>query len=106
MFSIKNTHGLLMCHLKKYYLLKNLQNGDYNKPIPAQFMEHLNHGVSAGLPVSEAPKTLQWVNCQMLLCKKCNNHQTVKIKQLASFTPREEVRLNKIKSLFKLRCDV
>lgn len=56
-------------------------------------MEHLNHGVSAGLPVSEAPKTLQWVNCQMLLCKKCNNNQTVKIKQLASFTPREEVGL-------------
>ncbi|XP_060794365.1 transmembrane protein 201 isoform X2 [Neoarius graeffei] len=66
------------------------ENGDYNKPIPAQYMEHLNHGVSAGLPVSEAPKTLQWVNCQMLLCKKCNNNQTVKIKQLASFTPREE----------------
>ncbi|KAI5612230.1 transmembrane protein 201, partial [Silurus asotus] len=66
------------------------ENGDYNKPIPAQYMEHLNHGVSAGLPVSEAPKTLQWVNCQMLLCKKCNNNQTVKIKQLASFNPREE----------------
>ncbi|KAF4078057.1 hypothetical protein AMELA_G00195010 [Ameiurus melas] len=66
------------------------ENGDYNKPIPAQYMEHLNHGVSAGLPVSEAPKTLQWVNCQMLLCKKCNNNQTVKIKQLASFAPREE----------------
>ncbi|KAL7864917.1 hypothetical protein AOLI_G00163370 [Acnodon oligacanthus] len=66
------------------------ENGDYNKPIPAQYMEHLNHGVSAGIPVSEVPKTLQWVNCQMLLCKKCNNNQTLKIKQLASFTPREE----------------
>ncbi|XP_072553482.1 transmembrane protein 201 isoform X2 [Salminus brasiliensis] len=66
------------------------ENGDYNKPIPAQYMEHLNHGVSAGVPVSEAPKTLQWVNCQMLLCKKCNTNQTLKIKQLASFTPREE----------------
>ncbi|KAM9445456.1 transmembrane protein 201 [Clarias gariepinus] len=66
------------------------ENGDYNKPIPAQYMEHLNHGVSAGLPVSETPKTLQWVNCQMLLCKKCNNNQAVKVKQLASFTPREE----------------
>ncbi|XP_036447431.1 transmembrane protein 201 isoform X2 [Colossoma macropomum] len=66
------------------------ENGDYNKPIPAQYMEHLNHGVSAGVPVSEAPKTLQWVNCQMLLCKKCNSNQTLKIKQLASFTPREE----------------
>lgn len=67
------------------------QNGDYNKPIPAQFSEHLNHGVSAGMPLPETPKTLQWVNCQMLLCKKCNNNQSVKIKQLASFIPREDV---------------
>lgn len=64
------------------------ENGDYNKPIPAQYMENLNHGVSAGL--SEGPKTLQWVNCQMLLCKKCNGNQTIKIKQLASFIPRED----------------
>uniref|UniRef100_A0A672QRB4 Transmembrane protein 201 n=1 Tax=Sinocyclocheilus grahami TaxID=75366 RepID=A0A672QRB4_SINGR len=64
------------------------ENGDYNKPIPAQYMEHLNHGVSAGVP--ETPKTLQWVNCQMLLCKKCNNNQTLKIKQLASFIPRDD----------------
>lgn len=54
-------------------------------------MEHLNHGVSGGLPASETPKTLQWVNCQMLLCRKCNNNQTVKIKQLASFIPRDDV---------------
>lgn len=67
------------------------QNGDYNKPIPAQFMEHLNHGVSGSLPSSETPKTLQWVNCQMLLCRKCNNNQTIKIKQLASFIPRDDV---------------
>ncbi|XP_014001251.1 transmembrane protein 201 isoform X1 [Salmo salar] len=66
------------------------ENGDYNKPIPAQFSEHLNHGVSAGVPLPETPKTLQWVNCQMLLCKKCNNNQSVKIKQLASFIPRED----------------
>ncbi|XP_035512599.1 transmembrane protein 201 [Morone saxatilis] len=66
------------------------ENGDYNKPIPAQYMEHLNHGVSGSLPTSEAPKTLQWVNCQMLLCRKCNNNQSLKIKQLASFIPRDD----------------
>ncbi|KAJ8016607.1 hypothetical protein DPEC_G00008990 [Dallia pectoralis] len=66
------------------------ENGDYNKPIPAQFSEHLNHCVSASLPLPETPRTLQWVNCQMLLCKKCNNNQTIKIKQLASFIPRED----------------
>ncbi|TDH10625.1 hypothetical protein EPR50_G00077750 [Perca flavescens] len=66
------------------------ENGDYNKPIPAQYMENLNHGVSGSLPSSETPKTLQWVNCQMLLCRKCNNNQTIKIKQLASFIPRDD----------------
>ncbi|XP_068162527.1 transmembrane protein 201 [Antennarius striatus] len=66
------------------------ENGDYNKPIPAQYMEHLNHGVSGGPISSDAPSTLQWVNCQMLLCRKCNNNQTVKIKQLASFIPRDD----------------
>ncbi|KAK7878581.1 hypothetical protein WMY93_030417 [Mugilogobius chulae] len=66
------------------------ENGDYNKPIPAQYMEHLNHGVSGSHPSPEPPKTLQWVNCQMLLCRKCNNNQTSKIKQLASFIPRDD----------------
>lgn len=55
-------------------------------------MEHLNHGVSGGLPSPEPPKHLQFVNCQMLLCRKCNNNQSVKIKQLASFIPRDDVR--------------
>lgn len=54
-------------------------------------MEHLNHGVSGGVPSSEMPKIHQWVNCQMLLCRKCNNNQSVKMKQLASFIPRDEV---------------
>ncbi|XP_056456317.1 transmembrane protein 201 isoform X2 [Gadus chalcogrammus] len=66
------------------------ENGDYNKPIPAQYLENLNHGVSASLPPSDPPQTLQWVNTQMLLCRKCNNNQSSKIKQLASFTPRDD----------------
>uniref|UniRef100_A0A1A7X8P4 Transmembrane protein 201 n=2 Tax=Iconisemion striatum TaxID=60296 RepID=A0A1A7X8P4_9TELE len=66
------------------------ENGDYNKPIPAQYMEHLNHGVSGSPPSFETPKSLQWVNCQMLLCRKCNNNQSTKIKQLASYIPRDD----------------
>uniref|UniRef100_A0A665U9S0 Transmembrane protein 201 n=1 Tax=Echeneis naucrates TaxID=173247 RepID=A0A665U9S0_ECHNA len=66
------------------------ENGDYNKTIPAQHKAHLNHGISGSLPLSETPKTLQWVNCQMLLCRKCNNNQATKIKQLASFIPRDD----------------
>lgn len=91
------TFFFLPVHLALCLLIVSLvdvsccQNGDYNKPIPAQYMEHLNHGVSGGVPSSETPKTLQWVNCQMLLCRKCNNNQSIKIKQLASFIPRDDV---------------
>uniref|UniRef100_A0A8C0VEK5 Transmembrane protein 201 n=1 Tax=Cyanistes caeruleus TaxID=156563 RepID=A0A8C0VEK5_CYACU len=66
------------------------ENGDYNKPIPAQYMEHLNHVVSGTPTFCDPAKPQQWVSSQILLCKKCNNHQTMKIKQLASFSPREE----------------
>ncbi|XP_061457710.1 transmembrane protein 201 isoform X2 [Rhineura floridana] len=66
------------------------ENGDYNKPIPAQYMEHLNHVVSGASAFYDPTKPQQWVSSQVLLCKKCNNHQTLKIKQLASFTPRNE----------------
>ncbi|PKU35092.1 transhypothetical protein [Limosa lapponica baueri] len=66
------------------------ENGDYNKPIPAQYMEHLNHVVSGATTFCDPTKPQQWVSSQILLCKKCNNHQTMKIKQLASFSPREE----------------
>ncbi|XP_053256861.1 transmembrane protein 201 isoform X1 [Podarcis raffonei] len=66
------------------------ENGDYNKPIPAQYMEHLNHVVSGAGAFYDPTKPQQWVSSQVLLCRKCNNHQTTKIKQLASFTPREE----------------
>ncbi|XP_039583507.1 transmembrane protein 201 isoform X1 [Passer montanus] len=66
------------------------ENGDYNKPIPAQYMEHLNHVVSGSPTFCDPSKPQQWVSSQILLCKKCNNHQTMKIKQLASFSPREE----------------
>ncbi|NXJ13219.1 TM201 protein, partial [Odontophorus gujanensis] len=65
------------------------ENGDYNKPIPAQYVEHLNH-VSGAATFCDPTKPQQWVSSQILLCKKCNNHQTTKIKQLASFSPREE----------------
>uniref|UniRef100_UPI00398F1644 transmembrane protein 201 isoform X2 n=1 Tax=Pristiophorus japonicus TaxID=55135 RepID=UPI00398F1644 len=66
------------------------ENGDYNKPIPAQYLEHLNHMVTSWATPSEASKIQQWPNGQILFCKKCNNNQPLKIKQLASFVPRDE----------------
>ncbi|XP_025141640.3 transmembrane protein 201 isoform X2 [Bubalus bubalis] len=68
------------------------ENGDYNKPIPAQYLEHLNHVVS-GSPGPRAPaQPLQWVSSQVLLCRRCSHHQTAKVKQLAAFSPRDEGR--------------
>ncbi|XP_077168662.1 transmembrane protein 201 isoform X2 [Paroedura picta] len=66
------------------------ENGDYNKPIPAQYMEHLNHVISGAGSYYDPSKPQQWVSSQVLLCRKCNNYQSLKIKQLASFMPREE----------------
>uniref|UniRef100_A0ABK0L9V8 Transmembrane protein 201 n=1 Tax=Rattus norvegicus TaxID=10116 RepID=A0ABK0L9V8_RAT len=68
------------------------ENGDYNKPIPAQYMEHLNHVVSSVPSPRDPAQPQQWVSSQVLLCRKCSHHQTTKIKQLAAFTPREEGR--------------
>ncbi|XP_045155058.1 transmembrane protein 201 [Echinops telfairi] len=68
------------------------ENGDYNKPIPAQYLEHLNHGVSSVPSPQDPSQPQQWVSSQILLCKRCSHHQTTKIKQLAAFAPREESR--------------
>nr|XP_033778342.1 transmembrane protein 201 isoform X2 [Geotrypetes seraphini] len=77
------------------------ENGDYNKPIPAQYMEHLNHVVSGGTSFCNITKPQQWVNSQILLCKKCNNNQSTKVKQLASFLPREETHYEEEIELYK-----
>uniref|UniRef100_A0A8C9UUL5 Transmembrane protein 201 n=1 Tax=Spermophilus dauricus TaxID=99837 RepID=A0A8C9UUL5_SPEDA len=68
------------------------ENGDYNKPIPAQYMEHLNHVVSSVRVPQDPTQPQQWVSSQVLLCRRCSHHQTTKIKQLAAFAPREEGR--------------
>ncbi|XP_006873153.1 PREDICTED: transmembrane protein 201 [Chrysochloris asiatica] len=68
------------------------ENGDYNKPIPAQYLEHLNHGVSSAPSPQDPTQPQQWVSSQVLLCRRCSHHQTTKIKQLAAFAPREESR--------------
>lgn len=54
-------------------------------------MEHLNHVVSSVPSPRDPAQPQQWVSSQVLLCRKCSHHQTTKIKQLAAFTPREEV---------------
>ncbi|XP_063292681.1 transmembrane protein 201 [Pelobates fuscus] len=77
------------------------ENGDYNKPIPAQHHEHLNHVVSGGSHLPDVIKPQQWVNCQTLLCKKCNVNQNTIIKQLASFVPRDDNRYDEEIEVYK-----
>ena len=46
----------------------------------------------SGAPGPRAPmQPPQWVSSQVLLCRRCSHHQTTKIKQLAAFSPRDEV---------------
>lgn len=56
-------------------------------------MEHLNHVVSSAPNPGAPTQPQQWVSSQVLLCRRCSHHQTTKIKQLAAFAPRDEVRL-------------
>lgn len=62
------------------------QDGGYNKPIPAQHLENLNHSVNA--VVKDDEQLQGFVNG---LCEKCTRNQRLKIKQLAKFQPHFEV---------------
>ncbi|KAJ9588229.1 hypothetical protein L9F63_018393 [Diploptera punctata] len=63
------------------------QDGSYNKEIPAQHDELLNHPVQA---VSNKIMKQKLVPTELNgngLCRKCNINQELKIQQLAAFTP-------------------
>ncbi|KAK7094180.1 transmembrane protein 201-like [Littorina saxatilis] len=57
-------------------------DGDYNKPVPAQFTEDINHPINC-----RAGEFL--TRCQYL-CHNCQRNQLLKIKQLAAFVPLNE----------------
>lgn len=63
------------------------EDGDYNKPIPAQHDERLNFSVPASCQ-SDSPPLEGKTRSQ--LCSACNYHQLVKVRLLANFTPTEE----------------
>ena len=69
------------------------QDGDYNKPIPAQFMEELNHPITAE---NKEPLKKCWMPSEPSpLCNLCSHNQILKVHQLADFVPENEVRLCK-----------
>ncbi|CAN8015906.1 unnamed protein product [Ixodes persulcatus] len=69
------------------------EDGDYNKPIPAQYDEALNFASTAGRLAESSLGSikLDWDN---ELCSTCNYHQLIKIRLLADFTPTREDRFD------------
>ncbi|KAL1413877.1 hypothetical protein MTO96_007927 [Rhipicephalus appendiculatus] len=63
-------------------------DGDYNKPIPAQFDEALNFTASS-CQSDSSPSALK-LKPDNQLCSVCNYHQVIKVRLLANFTPTEE----------------
>lgn len=64
------------------------EDGDYNKPIPAQHNERLNFTAPASCQWDSSPVKVMKSSNQ--LCSACNYHQLVKIRLLANFTPTQE----------------
>ena len=63
------------------------QDGSYNKSIPAQHDELLNHPVQAVSNKVMRQKLVPIEPSGNGLCRKCNINQELKVQQLAAFTP-------------------
>ncbi|KAK2169389.1 hypothetical protein LSH36_10g03075 [Paralvinella palmiformis] len=60
------------------------EDGDYNKPIPAQFVEEFNY------PVTPIQQSDSFHSSSDVLCLRCQQNQDLKIRQLANFLPYSE----------------
>ena len=65
------------------YIYFITQTGDYNKPIPSQYDDRLNHPISC--------EREEFISGDNLLCSRCSENQLLKVKQLANFVPYNEV---------------
>lgn len=61
-----------------------VQDGNYNKPIPAQHDERLNHPITC--------QEDEFIAGDNVFCDRCTQNQLLKIKQLANFVPYNEVK--------------
>ncbi|XP_076451710.1 uncharacterized protein LOC143287541 isoform X2 [Babylonia areolata] len=68
-------------------------DGDYNKPVPAQYMEDINH------PINCRPAEFL-TRCQFL-CPTCQRNQLLKVKQLAAFEPLNEATYDEELTFYK-----
>ena len=60
-----------------------VQDGDYNKEVPAQYTEDINHPVTC--------HQTEFLTRGQYLCHRCQRNQLLKVKQLATFEPLNEV---------------
>ena len=74
--------------MSSYWVVFICQDGDYNKPIPAQYVEDFNY------PITPERRSDSLNDSSDVLCRRCQTNQLLKIKQLANFTPHHEVRPN------------
>lgn len=58
------------------------KDGNYNKPIPSQYDERLNHPITCDKD--------EFLGGHDILCARCSQNQLLKIKQLANFVPYNE----------------
>lgn len=65
------------------------QDGDYNKPIPSQWSEDLNHPISLE---SGDRGARNYNSGSDQLCEACNRNQLLKIRQLSNYVPYNEVK--------------
>ena len=68
----------------------SLQDGGYNKPIPAQYEANLNRSVTSEATSNDTSATSDEPS---VLCATCQQNQLLKVKQLANFVPFNEVRV-------------
>ncbi|XP_067946718.1 transmembrane protein 201-like [Watersipora subatra] len=76
------------------------KDGGYNKPIPSQHNEDLNYLLNCTEKVQQSK-----VETSNRLCETCTRNQTMKVRQLANFTPTNEARFDEEVEVYKARLE-
>ncbi|CAH1239774.1 TMEM201 [Branchiostoma lanceolatum] len=77
------------------------EDGDYNKPIPAQHLEELNYDRVSAVPTPGVTSARTW----NILCPSCNRNQLLKVQQLAEFVPTDEAAFDEEVEAYRWRLE-
>ncbi|KAF4520911.1 hypothetical protein B566_EDAN014418 [Ephemera danica] len=101
-FSRRNSWDCPFCEQYNGFLpllfILLIHDGNYNKIIPEQSDELLNHTMVTA-------KRGPYISSDNGLCRKCNINQELKIQQLASFTPIDSARYDEEIELYRQRLE-